>query len=161
MPDRAVPEPARRRPLSQADRDMLWVMTLAFQPSELDALPDRELLDVRAAARGRLVDAQNSPAPLGRSYPLAVDALEALAHGQALADRLLAQRWVDARDALRYGAEVRTVARALGLDDDEIRAGLRSWAGGQLDLHHASDRTLGLDDAQHDEVLTLVQDDQR
>lgn len=157
MPDSPMPERPRRRRrrLSRADRDLLWVGARA--PRDVAGESLRELLETYTADSGRLIDAQLAGATEWASFRLAEDALEALACGQALADALMSQRWVYVADALRYGAEVRTVARALGLDEDEVRAGLRSWADGQVRLRTETG-SLGISDAEHDEVLALLDD---
>ncbi len=77
-------------------------------------------------------------------------AIAALAYEHVLAERALASRWVNAADALAYGATVEQVAAAMGLDDDEVRVGLGSWADGQVRIGH-------LTPAERDDVLRLVQ----
>ncbi|HEX2301823.1 MAG TPA: hypothetical protein VHH34_25515 [Pseudonocardiaceae bacterium] len=75
--------------------------------------------------------------------------LAELAYRAALSERALYGRWVCATEALNAGAGREQVARAMGLEPDELRAGLRSWAAGQ--------RRFGLiDDAEHAEVLALI-----
>ena len=77
-------------------------------------------------------------------------ALATLAYGHALADRALASRWVNAADALTYGATVAQVAQAMGLDVEEVRVGLRQWAAALVG-------TGQLTPADRDELLALVQ----
>lgn len=61
-------------------------------------------------------------------------ATAALALQQTLLDRLQAGRWSLVRDALAADVErAADVAAACGLDGDEVAAGLRRWADGQLD----------------------------
>jgi hypothetical protein len=88
------------------------------------------------------------PEPVGRHR---ADALAALVGGRALADRLTAMRWVTVAEALAHGAPVAHVAAALGLEIDEVAAGLRSWADGQH--QHA-----GLSAAARAEVHALPDD---
>ena len=77
-------------------------------------------------------------------------AIAALAYEHALAERALAGRWVNAAAALEYGASVEDVARAMGLDVEEVRVGLPSWADGQV-------RAGCLTPAERDDVLRLVE----
>ncbi|MGH3991045.1 MAG: hypothetical protein ACRDSN_01115, partial [Pseudonocardiaceae bacterium] len=76
-------------------------------------------------------------------------AVAELAYTAALSDRALSGRWVMACEALDAGAGLEQVTAAMGLDADELPAGLRSWARGQL--RHGL-----IDDARHAEVLTLL-----
>lgn len=78
-----------------------------------------------------------------------VNALVALAAARVLLDQLGAHRWAWTRDALTLGASVADVADALGLDDIEVRYGLRSWADGGRGRGE-------LDDDQHAEIVALV-----
>src|SRR5438874_1414598 len=84
--------------------------------------------DQHVAALVRARHGLGKPEP---AYRLRADALDALAYGQALTDRLMAMRWVTVADALASGAPIAHVAAALGLDITEVAAGLRSWADGQ------------------------------
>ena len=59
-------------------------------------------------------------------------ALAELAYATALAERAQAGRWVYACEALGAGASHAQVADALGLDMEELHAGIRSWARTQL-----------------------------
>ena len=58
-------------------------------------------------------------------------------------------RWVTAVDAIANGAQLEHVARAMGLDVDEVTAGLRSWADGQHDR-------CGMSAAARDDVYALL-----
>jgi hypothetical protein len=101
------------------------------RPLDLVGASLRELLDAWHGHIGRLVDARHGigdPLPPAR---LTRHALDGLATGQALADQLMASRWVTAADALTYGATLAQTATAMGLEVDEVTAGLRSWADGQ------------------------------
>lgn len=65
-------------------------------------------------------------------------ALVVLAVVRVLLDQLSTQRWDWTRDALTFGAPLPDIAHLLGLDVDEVRVGLRSWAwrhrdGGEID----------------------------
>lgn len=80
---------------------------------------------------------------------LAGHALSELAYATALADRVLAGRWVVAIEALSAGATHEQVAAATDMGVDELVTGLRSWAEGQ--------RRLGLiTPDRHAEVLALL-----
>lgn len=70
----------------------------------------------------------SSPPP----FRIARAALDVLATGHTLATRVLADRWVVAADALRYGAEPRTVAKALDITEEELRNRLAAWADQQV-----------------------------
>jgi hypothetical protein len=74
----------------------------------------------------------------------------ALACGQALADKLAGARWVTVVDALRFGAPLAHMAAAMGLEADEVVAGLRSWVRGQTE--HA-----GMSSAARDEAYALIE----
>lgn len=120
------------------------------RPGDLHTVSLRELLDAWHSHIARLVDARHGlahpPLPAGR---LAHHALDALAVGEALAAGVLASRWVTVADALTNGATVAQVAEAMGLEVDEVVAGLRSWAHGQ---HRHGLMT----DTARDEVLALL-----
>lgn len=118
------------------------------RPDDLAGASLRELLDAWHSHIAPLVDARYDIGDLS-SGRLARYALDALAAGQALTDELMAMRWVTAVDALTYGAPMRHVAGAMGLDVDEVTAGLRSWADGQHE--HA-----GMTAAARDEMYALV-----
>ncbi|MCA1673792.1 MAG: hypothetical protein LC799_16845 [Actinobacteria bacterium] len=76
-------------------------------------------------------------------------ALAELAYTAALSQRALHGRWVVACEALDAGKSREQVAAAMGLDLDELHAGLRGWAHSQL--RH------GLIDAdRHAAVLALL-----
>lgn len=76
-------------------------------------------------------------------------ALAELAYSHALAERVLFGRWVVAVESLEAGASHEQVAAAMGLDVDELRAGLRAWA-------HEQRRHGLIDDTRHAEVLALL-----
>jgi hypothetical protein len=59
-------------------------------------------------------------------------AVAELAYSAALAERALYGQWVCATEALSAGASHCRVADAMGLDVEELCAGLRSWARNQL-----------------------------
>jgi hypothetical protein len=88
------------------------------------------------------------PEPVGRPR---ADALDALACGQTLCERLTTVRWVTAGEALAHGASAVRVAATLGLEIDEVAARRRSWAGGQ---HQRA----GLSAAARDELRALLND---
>lgn len=127
------------------------------RPADLANVSLTELLDAYHSHQAPLVRARHGigePAPVGR---LRGHALDELACGQAVADRVLAGRWVTVADALRYAAPIAHVAAAMGLEPVEVVAGLRSWADGQLQLHRDTGGQLGISPAEHDEVLALVE----
>ncbi|MDQ3152839.1 MAG: hypothetical protein M3R63_14380 [Actinomycetota bacterium] len=60
----------------------------------------------------------------------AAHAVAALVYGHAMSERALHSRWSIAADALVAGAALGQVGAAMGgLEPDEVRAGLRRWAG--------------------------------
>lgn len=79
----------------------------------------------------------------------AAHSLAELAYSAALAERALYGRWVVAVEALNAGAGHEQVAAAMGLDADELHAGLRGWAAGQLRFGHITP-------ARHAEILALL-----
>jgi hypothetical protein len=119
------------------------------RPSELFRASMRDLLARWLTHCGRLVDANLGIGESVEAVELAHDALEALACGQALTDRLMAARWVTVADALAYGALLGEIVDAMGLTPDEVAVGLRSWVYGQL-------REGLMTRARHDEVLALL-----
>ncbi|MEJ3658760.1 hypothetical protein WEH80_37975 [Actinomycetes bacterium KLBMP 9759] len=139
--------PGRRR-LSIADRDWLWIG--ARTPQEMGDLPAVERLSRWQEAVSSLVSA-TAGGVRPAAYNVASDALSALTYGQALANHVLDGRWATARDALLYGAELRSVARAMGLHEAEARYGLRRWADEQRE--HGD-----MTDVEHDTVLELLAD---
>lgn len=80
-------------------------------------------------------------------------ALAALAVAEVVAADLHAERWPIVVDALRHGASVAQVGRAMaGLDAEEVRVGLTSWADRRR-------RARALTDADHAAVVALVPPD--
>lgn len=75
--------------------------------------------------------------------------LATLACQTALSERTLHSRWWIACEALGAGKSRGEVAAAIGLDVEELCAGLRSWARNQL-------RQGLIDDARHAQVLALL-----
>ena len=69
--------------------------------------------------------------------------------GQAVVDTFGNERWPLVRRALTFGADTGEVAAALGLDVDEVAAGLVSWAWRE----HAAGR---LDTGGYDAVVALA-----
>ncbi len=80
---------------------------------------------------------------------LAAHAVAALAVQHVIADRVLYGRWINVGDALAFGATVEQVAKAMGLDEDEVRGGLGRWVDGMVRVGHFSP-------AQRDAVLDLL-----
>jgi hypothetical protein len=119
------------------------------RPSDLAGASLRELLDGYQAHLSALVNACHGVGELEPVGRLRADALDVLACGQALADRLLAMRWATVVDALTYSAPLAHVAAAVGLEPDEVSAGLRSWADRQLS--HGL-----MTPARHNEVYALL-----
>jgi hypothetical protein len=107
------------------------------------------LLDAWHRHTARLVDARHGlgdPLPAAR---LARHGLDALALGQAIADQLMSMRWLAAVETLTYGATIEHIAAAMGLEVDELAAGLRCWADRQH--QHA-----GMTAAARDDVYALL-----
>lgn len=101
------------------------------RPGDLSTSSARVLLERWHRHLGPVVDARcgiGDPLPAER---IARHALEVLATGEALAEAVTRSRWATAVDALAHGAQLDHVATAMGLEVDEIAAGLRSWADGQ------------------------------
>jgi hypothetical protein len=129
---------------------------LPTRPADIPhTAPLRRLLDALHDHQGRLVNARyaigDDPVP---AEQLARHAVALLAVEHALADRVLVSRWVTVADALTYGATIDQVAAGMGLDVDEVRVGLASWADGQHRFGHITD-------AEHDTVLALLDGDGR
>lgn len=121
-------------------------------PRDLPAdLTPQRLVDALAVHQAVLLDVHLGLTDPPPATELTARAIAVLAVRHALVERLLAGRWVNASDALDLGATVGQVADAMGLDADEVVAGLRSWADGQLRYGFISD-------AQHDAVVALVED---
>ncbi len=105
-----------------------------FPARPSDVPPDASLGELVEAVLDHwstLVDSRHGLGDLVPAGQLAGHALAALATAHALAERVLAPRWVCVIDSLTYGATLRQVADAMGLDVDEVVAGLTSWADGQ------------------------------
>lgn len=135
----------RRRPLCA--HDPVTVLAALQEERILSTATLHDILSTLTTARGRsfgLSAAAGRPAGERPGHALVV-----LAAARVLLDQLGAQRWEWTRDALDFGAQVPDVAHVLGLDVDEVRAGLRSWAWRR---HEAG----GLDAAQYAAVLALV-----
>ena len=137
--------------LSRADRDALWVV--AETPAEVAHLPLPSLL--ARWGGGTPVGPGDGGGGGGGGRPLDVARhhLDRLTAGQALVDHVTAGRWRVALDALRAGAELRTVARAMGMDTTEVVFGMRWWADGHLPTT-TQDTTPGEDDRA--DVATLL-----
>lgn len=102
------------------------------RPGDLHEVPTRQLLDAWEQHRLALVYARHGIGDPISPSRVARHALDELAVGQALADQLMASRWVSAVDALSNGATLAQTAAAMGLDVDEVVVGLRSWADDQV-----------------------------
>ena len=123
-----------------------------FLPSTPADVPDVSLDVVLAAYQHHLVVLTAARAAVDRESAGDVvrRALAVLALGQAVVDDLTVERWPVVRDGLLYGATVEQVGAALGgLEVDEVRAGLGSWADRQF-----RDGALTL--AEYDAVLVLA-----
>lgn len=106
-----------------------------FMPSTPADVPDVSLDVVLAAYQHHLVVLTAARAAVDRrsAGDVVHRALAVLALGQALVDDLTEERWPVVRDGLLYGATVDQVGAALGgLEADEVRAGLGSWADRQF-----------------------------
>jgi hypothetical protein len=108
-----------------------------------------QLVEAYHAHAGRLVDARHGLGEPLTAEQLAAHAVAALAVQHVLAERVLWPRWCDVRDALAHGATIDQVAAALGLDEDEVAAGLTSWVDGQR-------REDLITDVEHTEIVALV-----
>ena len=122
--------------------------SLPTRPSEIEWTPLRELADRYLEHAGRLVDHR---AGVGGLLPgeLMSHALAALSIQHRLAEEALAGRWVNAVAALEHGATGEQVAKAMGLDAEEVVVGLSRWAAGQVRAGH-------LTPAGRDDVLALL-----
>jgi hypothetical protein len=124
------------------------------RPADLATASLRELLDSYEAHRTPLVNARLGIGTARSAGRLRAAALDTLVCGQALVDHILAVRWVTVAEALTYGAPLAHVAAAMGLEPNEVAAGLRSWADGQL-------REQRMTPPQHAEVVALIEGVQR
>ena len=97
-------------------------------PADLADASLRELLDAWHRHTARLVEARQGLPDALPPARIARHALDALAIGQAVVDRLSLMRWTAALDALANGATLEHTAVAMGLDVDEVFVGMRSWA---------------------------------
>lgn len=88
------------------------------------------------------------PQPLTRDE-VARHALARIVCARALVERVAGGQWDSVYEALDHGATLDDVAAAAGLDRDEVRTGLRSWA----ERERTADR---LDDQEYDAVLALL-----
>jgi hypothetical protein len=109
----------------------------------------RQLLDALHVHQGLLVDARHGIGNPVLAEQLARHAVALLAIEHALADRVLASQWVTVAEALTYGATIDQAAAGMGLDVNEVRAGLAGWADGQ----HRFGR---ITDAEPDQVIDLL-----
>ncbi|OZM84090.1 hypothetical protein CFP66_06695 [Pseudonocardia sp. MH-G8] len=119
------------------------------RPADLAGAPLRDLVEGYRLHVAALVNARHGvgrPEPVGR---LRASALDALTIAAAIAAQLAGDRWSNVVDALRLDASLEHVATAMGLEVDEVAAGLRSWADGQH--QHA-----GMTAAARDEVYALA-----
>jgi hypothetical protein len=114
----------------------------------------RQVLDALRLHQGRLVDARHGIGDPIPAEQLSRHAVALLAIEHALADRVLASRWVNVGDAVTYGATIDEVVTAMDLTVVEVAAGLRSWADGQRQFGHITD-------AEHDQVIALLDDGDR
>lgn len=109
---------------------------LPSRPSDLDGIGHLQpVLDSLYEHRARLAQARLGGDPPEPGDQLAARAIAALATGRAIASRMLAERWADARDALAHGATVEQVASAMALDVADVRTGLRHWVKAQERRH--------------------------
>ena len=124
-------------------------MSEPTRPGEIPhSAPLVELADNAVRHTGALFDHQCGIAALTDAGRVG-HALAGLAYQHALAERALHGRWVMACEALDAGSTHGQVADAMGLDVEELCAGLRSWARTQL-------REGLIDDARHARVLALL-----
>lgn len=137
--------------LSTFQRDTLHLFA---NPRLFDRWPLDELLtEWQRSAHDlttSLLRQESTPPP----FQVARAALDVLAVGRALADRVLADRWVVATDALRYGAEPRTVAMAMGITEEGLRDGLADWADQQVAVGKLTERQ------RHDLLMPLIREKQ-
>jgi hypothetical protein len=116
------------------------------RPSDLDGVSLRELVESYRLHVGALVNARHG---IGRPEPAGRLRVSALAIAVAIVAQLAGDRWSNVVDALRFGAPLVDVAATMGLEVDEVAAGLRSWGDGQLE--HC-----GMSAAARDEVYALA-----
>lgn len=117
-------QPADAHRLSRYQRDTSWV---SADPDRLTSWSAEQLLtEWQRASRGMmsaLVRRRRKQQP----FRIARPAIDTLVTAHTLTDRLLAEQWVTAADALYYGAEPRSVARAMRMTIGELRDGLTVW----------------------------------
>src|SRR5690349_10540035 len=107
--------PKRRRRLSRADRDALWVAP--WPREELREEPADRLLQIWSNAEQ---EARNWSMATTEDLVAAHAALLRLSVGGALAQQITRNQLADAFTALRRGAELRSVARAMDLTPLEV-----------------------------------------
>jgi hypothetical protein len=126
-------------------------MSRPTSPGEVPFAPLAQLAERYIDHAARLVNRQHGRGELLAAAEVRSHALAALAYQRRLADEALAGRWIAAATALEHGAPVTQVARAAGLDGDELRSGMRRWACEQARAGHFTP-------AERDDVLRLVAD---
>lgn len=104
-----------------------------IRPGDLAGVPRRELLDALTAHEGLLTDARHGIGRQQAPARLVGAALDALACGRSLAAAALRWEWVTQLEALAYGASLRQVAVACGLEEREVLGRLRARLRAQVE----------------------------
>jgi hypothetical protein len=102
-------------------------------PGDLVDVHAVELAAALVRLEGAVLEARHGVGPARSRTERAVDALDALAHGAALAGRAHRYRWLYVLDAVRAGAVLDEVAAAGAVTVPEVRAGVASWLLAQVD----------------------------
>lgn len=127
------------RRLRRRDRDLLWLLS---HPSGWDRRTTEELFAVWQRSTRALDAAFRKRHRLPRAS-VARAAVDTLATGHTLAERLLAHRWETAAHALHHGTELRTVARAMRLAPDAFKARYTEWVDDLVARARLNRRTRG------------------
>lgn len=131
-------------------------LELVPRPRDLDRAGLIELAQGYSDHTGALVNARHG---IGRQEPagrLRSSALDSLAIGEQIRERMTNHRWLTASEALRYGATVEMVARAVGMPADVVIECVASWANRQHELWLSEDGAVGITAKERDEILGLL-----
>jgi hypothetical protein len=121
------------------------------RPRDLDKITLHDLAQSYQDHVGALVNARYNIGARGRPARLQSAALDALAIGAQVVDRMQNERWITIVEALTYGASIEKVAVALDAEPASIIEGVTRWAEGQHEHELMTDE-------EHARVLALLPD---